>query len=105
MRAAENTTDALIDADLRFHHAMLVATHNELVEQMSVVIEIGLRTRDRHVHGHGGPVRASVSDHDAVWEAVRNRDPERARSAMTDLLVHAAEDARIALRVRRSKDR
>jgi len=85
-------TEAIVEADLRFHRALLAATHNELVEQFSSVIEIGLRARDRYVHGHGVTVSRSYDLHREVVDRVRAAEPERARAGLLALLAAAAAD-------------
>ena len=91
------TGDLLVDADLRFHRALLAASHNELVEQLAVVIEIGLRARDRYVHNHRVSVKDGLRAHTEVYQAVEAGDPDAARAAMSGLLEEAARDvARLA---------
>ncbi len=103
MAAAGDDPAALTEADLRFHRALLGAAHNELLEQLEIVIEIGLRARDTLVHGHRVSPRASVRAHRRVLDAVRAQDPEGARRAMLDLLEMAAEDVRKVLRQGRGR--
>lgn len=94
---------AAVSADVAFHLALLAATHNELLVRMEVVIETGLAERDRMVHGadgHDDPVPA----HQAVVDAIRRRDPERAAQAMRDLLTQARSDA-AALHTRQESSR
>ncbi|MBO2465346.1 FadR/GntR family transcriptional regulator [Actinomadura violacea] len=91
MKAADGDLARAVQADLDFHRGLLTATHNELLERMEVVIEVGLAERDRLVHGvrpHDDP----VPSHRAVLDAVRDADPDRAEKAMRDLLVKAAHD-------------
>ncbi|MBD2893045.1 FadR/GntR family transcriptional regulator [Actinomadura nitritigenes] len=91
MKAADGDLARAVQADLDFHRGLLTATHNELLERMEVVIEVGLAERDRLVHGvrpHDDP----VPSHRAVLDAVRDADPDRAEKAMHDLLVKAAHD-------------
>ncbi len=47
---ADRDSDAATAADLVFHRTLLAAGHNELLEQMEMVIAAGLRVRDRLVH-------------------------------------------------------
>ncbi|GAA3948594.1 FadR/GntR family transcriptional regulator [Actinomadura viridis] len=80
-----------VEADLAFHRSLLTATHNELLERMEIVIEVGLAERDRLVHGvrpHDDP----VPSHRAVLDAVHRSDPARAEEAMRDLLAKASRD-------------
>ncbi|MEK2494060.1 FadR/GntR family transcriptional regulator [Kitasatospora purpeofusca] len=91
MADAGHDTDAMVEADLAFHRALLTATHNELLTRMEVVIEAGLRVRDHLVHSAehwADPVPA----HRAVLDAVRDGDPHAAEQAVRQLLAQATAD-------------
>lgn len=94
MDEADVDTEDIAEADLMFHRALFAATHNELVEQLATVIEIGLRARDRYVHGHRISIKSGLRAHRKVAVAVQARDSEAASSAMVALLEAAARDAR-----------
>ncbi|MEU4893038.1 FCD domain-containing protein [Streptomyces sp. NPDC044780] len=79
------------EADAAFHRALLAATGNEMLARMDLLLEPGLRERDRLVHAHAS-VDDPVPSHRAVFDAVRDRDPVRAELAMLDLLAKAVED-------------
>ncbi|MET9730109.1 FadR/GntR family transcriptional regulator [Streptomyces sp. NPDC006458] len=91
MAAAGGDTDAMVEADLAFHRALLAAAHNELLTRMEVVLEAGLRVRDHLVHGRDEWADA-VPAHGAVLDAVRSRDPDAAERAVHRLLAQAAAD-------------
>jgi GntR family galactonate operon transcriptional repressor len=80
-----------VEADLAFHRALLAATHNELLERMEMVIESGLAQRDQLVHS-APHSEDPVPSHRAVLDAVRDRDPDAAESAMRALLDQATRD-------------
>ncbi|WND38780.1 FCD domain-containing protein [Streptomyces sp. BB1-1-1] len=82
---------AAAEADVAFHRALLAATGNELLRRMDMLLEPGLRERDRMVHAHAD-ADDPVPSHRAVLDAIRDRAPTRAESAMLDLLAKAAED-------------
>ncbi|WP_327063563.1 FadR family transcriptional regulator [Kitasatospora purpeofusca] len=91
MAEAGHNAGAVVEADLAFHRALLAAAHNELLTRMEVVIEAGLRVRDRLVHGTehwSDPVPA----HRAVLDAVRDGDPHAAEQAVRQLLAQATAD-------------
>jgi GntR family galactonate operon transcriptional repressor len=95
---AGNFGDSAVEADLRFHRALLVAAHNDLILPMEAVIETGLRTRDRLVHEeiHADP----VPSHRKLAGAIRRRAPNQAEAAMRELLAQADRDVQRALRRR-----
>jgi DNA-binding FadR family transcriptional regulator len=92
MAAAGDDVAAAVGADLAFHRALLVASHNELLLRMEVVIETGLAERDRMVHGAQANSADPLPSHQAVVDAVRRQDPAGAAAAMHQLLRKAIED-------------
>jgi GntR family transcriptional regulator, galactonate operon transcriptional repressor len=91
MAAADGRPAEAVDADLAFHRALLAATHNELLVRMEVLLETGLATRDRLVHG-ADPHDDPVPSHQAVLDAIRSQDPSAAESAVHALLDKALAD-------------
>lgn len=85
------TPEEVVAADIRFHRALLFATHNELLQRMEIVIETGLRARDLIVHGMGTWADA-VPAHRAVLDAVTGRNEDVAEHAMRVLLDQASRD-------------
>jgi DNA-binding FadR family transcriptional regulator len=83
MQVADASTDAAIDADLRFHRAILACAHNDLLGQMGGVIGVGLLVSFRI---SSGSYTVALGQHGAVLDAIRHRRPEQARQAMEALL-------------------
>jgi GntR family transcriptional regulator, galactonate operon transcriptional repressor len=90
MAAAARAEGDAVEADLAFHRALLVATHNELLIRTEIILEPGLAARDRVVHGvaDDDPTPA----HEAVLDAIRAGDPDRAVSAASALLAKSLLD-------------
>jgi DNA-binding FadR family transcriptional regulator len=93
--AAADGPEQAVSADLAFHRALLVTTHNELLEQMEIVLEVGLARRDQIVHA-AGHIDDAIPSHSAVLEAVRDGDPVAAERAVRDLLNKAQADSQRA---------
>jgi len=91
MADAGEAGERMVAADLSFHRALLLATHNELIAQMEMLIEVGLKVRGQLVHRHG-PWRDPVPDHREVLAAVASADSDWAASAMRALLEQAAAE-------------
>ncbi|PSL08486.1 DNA-binding FadR family transcriptional regulator [Haloactinopolyspora alba] len=89
----EALADDVIEADLAFHRTLLFSAHNELLQQMELVIETGLQARDLLVHGQG-TWADSVPAHRAVYEAVAAGAVDAAERAVRDLLEQADRDVR-----------
>jgi DNA-binding FadR family transcriptional regulator len=92
MSAAGTDPVAVTAADLRFHRALLAATHNELLIRMSSIIEVGLRARDQLVHA-GEEWTDPVPMHAEVLTAIRRRQPRKAVNAMRALLSQADRES------------
>jgi GntR family transcriptional regulator, galactonate operon transcriptional repressor len=86
----------IVAADLAFHRALLLATHNDLLQRMELIIETALRTRDELVH-HSADVENSAPAHRAVLDAIVDGDAAGAEAAMQRLLaVAAVDEARVS---------
>ncbi|MGW3109279.1 FadR/GntR family transcriptional regulator [Streptomyces sp. NPDC001100] len=102
MAAAGTDADAMVEADLAFHRALLDAAHNELLSRMEVVIEAGLRVRDRIVHGTRH-FADSIPVHQKLLDAVAAGDPDAAVAAVESLLAQATDDL-AAVQARKDKE-
>lgn len=78
-----------VSSDVAFHAALLTASHNELVDSLATVIELGLEVRDRLVVAHTVPSARDVTDHRRVLDAVVSRDAGAAQRRMEQLLERA----------------
>lgn len=97
MQATDHSSDAAIDADLRFHRQVLACTHNELLVQMGSVIGVGLLVSFRISSRSYGE---SLPRHGDVLDAIRARDPAAARAAMERLLGGTHESIARELKLR-----
>jgi DNA-binding FadR family transcriptional regulator len=89
--AAEFDLEKSVAADIRFHHALTTATHNEMLQQLGTILEAGLRARDLLIMAED--LDADVPTHAAVLDAIEAGDPDRAESAMHVLLERSIADA------------
>ena len=71
------------EADLLFHRAILVASHNALLLQMGNLIAVGLTIAQR-VSAESFVVFLPM--HEAVYDTIAKRDGDRARKPMHELL-------------------
>jgi DNA-binding FadR family transcriptional regulator len=78
--------DAFVDADMRFHLAILRACGNDLLEQMTRVVYSALAVSFRTTSRVPGNARRSLPKHRAILRAIAAGDPERAQSAMQRLV-------------------
>ena len=80
--ANQSSKDA-IESDIRFHRAILAASHNELIVQMGAMVSVGLTVSFGISSSSFG---VFIAHHKRVLEAIRARQPEAARDAMRKLL-------------------
>jgi DNA-binding FadR family transcriptional regulator len=85
MVAARNI-DEWVRADLRFHLNVLVACSNELLIPLGTLIERTLEAQLSLNARRAEVFNASLAEHTAVFEAIRDRNAPRARRAMAALL-------------------
>jgi DNA-binding FadR family transcriptional regulator len=83
MVAAESSSDAAIEADIRFHRSILQATHNALIVQMGGLIGVGLMVS---FEISTRSFETFLPQHKQVLDAVACRDPKLARATMDHLL-------------------
>lgn len=102
MRRAGEDQQAFFDADRRFHRGILRSVGNSLVLALSDVVEQALDLSLRLSLPAPRGQQRSMPLHSAVFEAVRARDAEAARTAMRRLIDDAEMDVRDALSARAS---
>lgn len=83
MGDAEVDSNGAIEADWTFHRAILASAHNALLLQMGNLIGIGLLISYRI---SSEPYTAMLAKHTEIFQAIRDRDPERAQEKMYLLL-------------------
>jgi DNA-binding FadR family transcriptional regulator len=85
MELAEAGDDDPLEADIAFHIAILQASGNPFYQQFRDVVTTALRTSIRFTNRFKGRT-ASLPQHLAVLSAIRKRNPNRAKAAMTALI-------------------
>jgi DNA-binding FadR family transcriptional regulator len=87
LRLATGDTQEYTAHDVSFHDAILRATHNRLFLQLlEQMVDLLVLSRTVSVTASADGVPQSQVGHEAVFEAIRGRSPERARQAMADHL-------------------
>ena len=75
------------DADERLHLAVARATHNSTFVRLTEPIMVMLSDYRRNSLQISGRRRETLLEHEKIYQAVINRDPDEARQAMTDHLI------------------
>ena len=92
MEEATGKTDATVEADLRFHLAILDATHNSFMRPFGALIQAGLRASFRLTNADREAYSRSLAKHRTVYEAIQNGSAQQAEEAMHDVLRGSQRD-------------
>jgi GntR family transcriptional regulator, galactonate operon transcriptional repressor len=95
--------EPFVQADMRFHLAILHACRNELLEQMIRIVYSALLVSFRATSRVPGRARASLPKHRAIFEAIRARNPRGAAAAMRRLVQATAREVEAISRRRRTR--
>jgi DNA-binding FadR family transcriptional regulator len=91
MAAAQTIADS-IEPDIRFHQAVLDATHNEVIRYIghtlhnALAISISLTSWHEEIHA------LSLPRHEAVYLAIAEKNPQKADKAVRNLLADSRRD-------------
>jgi len=77
-----DTSDQRFETDLRFHELIAKATHNEVLPILLNPLAELLRENRRVIGELPEMIELSLRDHQAILEALKNKDKEQAREAM-----------------------
>ena len=95
MERFKNGAGDLIGADLEFHTGILEATDNRFLAALAGLIHAALECTFRFSWQGAAQIQDDrLFQHKAIFEAIRDRDPERARGRMAELLRDSIEDVR-----------
>jgi len=89
MRAAEDDLEAELEADIAFHVSVLYASNNRFYIRLRDFIRTALRVSIRYTSPIKANHEAVVEDHAKVFNAIKNRNPERAKHSMLLLIDEA----------------
>jgi GntR family transcriptional repressor for pyruvate dehydrogenase complex len=87
--------EAILKANIRFHKAVAAATKNHLATMVLQAISEPLVEVSRRTNEMPGVPEAGLRQHWAIYRAIRDRNPEKARNAMRLHLQAAERNAHI----------
>jgi len=90
MEAAERGEEDTLEADIAFHIAVLEASANPFFLQFRDTVATALRTSIRFTNRIKGR-SADVAAHRAVFTAIQERNPQKARAAMSTIIGEVME--------------
>jgi DNA-binding FadR family transcriptional regulator len=91
MEAARSPAE-LLEPDIRFHQAIMDATHNELMSYIGNTLHAALARSIELTSRHPDTHRLSLPRHEAVFKAIAARDAATARIASENLLRESRGD-------------
>jgi DNA-binding FadR family transcriptional regulator len=91
MRAAARGEDDPLASDIAFHVAILHATGNRFYSQLEGVISAALRISIRLTNSVKGVPQADVNLHKKVLDAIEAGEPQKARTAMENIISEVLE--------------
>lgn len=92
LRSSPIARERHVEADLRFHHILAIASGNELLEALAVMLEPAQRTRDKLAYDYFTEDDEFDAAHQRVLDAVSDGDPVAAERAMWALIDKASRD-------------
>jgi DNA-binding FadR family transcriptional regulator len=92
METAVHDLGAFIDADVRFHAAVLTASHNELLLQLGNTLMAALLLSFRISAQYPGSAAASLPYHRAIVDAIHRHEAPAARAAMQQLIMRSSAE-------------
>lgn len=87
--AGANPELSLHQADIDFHTSILAASGNRFILLLRDFVSTALNVSVQHTTPAKGSIEAIIDEHDKIYRAIRNRQPERAKS-MTAYLIDEA---------------
>ncbi|MGN0920951.1 MAG: FadR/GntR family transcriptional regulator [Cellvibrio sp.] len=89
MRLADDNSEEHVQADIDFHVSILYASNNRFYIRLRDFIQTALRVSISHTTPIKGNHHAVYEDHAKIFNAIKNRNPERAKHAMHLLIDEA----------------
>ena len=90
MEQSEKGLDDPLDADIAFHTAVLKASGNCFIMQLSEFISTALRVSIRYTNNTKGE-QGDIKKHADILDTIKSRNPEKAHSAVKTILDEALE--------------
>jgi DNA-binding FadR family transcriptional regulator len=97
MKQSIGRTAASVEADLRFHMAILEATQNSFMRPFGALIAAALKASFRLSNADEAAYKQTLRKHGAVLTAIRDRSPHHAEDAMLKILEGSRVDIQHAL--------
>lgn len=90
--ATATTLAESLAPDIKFHRAIMDATHNDIIRYMGHTLHSTLAVSIQLTSWHPDIIRASLPRHEAIYLAIARRDPQAALEATRSLLQQSRAD-------------
>ena len=90
--ATAKTLEESLEPDVRFHQAIMDATHNEVIRYMGHTLHSALAISIQLTSWHEDVLAASLPRHEAIYRAIAARDAKAAVEATQVLLKESRKD-------------
>lgn len=98
MRASTDTRSQFMEADIEFHRAVLLATHNVVIQQISDAISALQRAIFDHTYlTDKTHLALTIKEHSDLFDLIRCQDPEGAERQAMGMITRTASRARVRL--------
>lgn len=95
MEANVDNREVFHEADIRFHKAILLATHNVVIQQLSDAISALQRAIFDHTFlSEKRHMELTMREHADLFDAIRRKNPDAAELACHDMVQHTAGRAK-----------
>jgi DNA-binding FadR family transcriptional regulator len=105
MENSVGKTAASVEADLRFHLAILESTHNSFMRPFGALIQAALRASFRLTNKDAAAYQHSLQKHRSVLNAIKAKHERSAENSMRAVLVGTRYDIRQAMDAKTQKKR
>ena len=92
MKQAGDDVDAIAEADIEFHQAIMAAASNAFIAALFDPIRQLVWAARRQTKGYPRIRARAIAAHTRILRTIRDKDPEAARWAMNDHLIQTEED-------------
>lgn len=89
MKKAESGLEDPLEADISFHVSVLNASENRFFTQLGRIIDTTLRVSIRYTNQLKGVAAAAYDEHESIYDAIVDRDAERAKKQAEKLVTEA----------------
>lgn len=89
MKDAYDSTEKMLEADIAYHVSILYASKNRFYIRLRDFVRTALNVSIRYTSTIKANHEGIIEDHSKVYNAIRNRNPERAKNAMLVIIDEA----------------